>query len=368
MNFLLLLVLPAITSFVITYCGIPSIIKVARQKGLFDEPNEIRKIHRTSIPTLGGVAIFAGVLISATIYIDFTRVPGLSYGVAALLLLFFTGVKDDIIPLSPNKKLIAELLAAGIIVIRCDIRLTSMYGFCWVYELSYPVSILLSIFTLLVIINAMNLIDGINGLAGGIGLIVSAVFGYLFYLMGQMEMALLTFALCGALIGFLRFNLTNQAQIFMGDTGSLIIGLLLGIFTIKFIELNRITGTLFHPEFAPIFAFSLLIIPLYDTLRVFVVRLNKGKSPFSGDRNHLHHLLIDSGLDHWQASILLYHINILFVVFTLLFRDISYPLLCLGILGCSVVLSGLLFQLKQRKDLAEQKINLQQQANMSKAG
>ncbi len=350
-----LMALTALSSFLITYLSIPSLIKVAKEKQLYDEPNESRKSHHNSTPNLGGIAIFGGAMISATFFVDISSIPEIGYAFSAVLLLFFTGVKDDIVPLTPHKKLVAQIIAAIIIVVKCDVRLTNLYGFLWIESISYSFSVLISIFTLLVIINAFNLIDGINGLAGGIGLIVCLTFTYLFYQLGELQFVLLSLAICGALIAFLKYNLAKEAKIFMGDTGALMIGLFSSIFCIEFIELNRDSGILFKPTFAPVFAFAILIVPLFDTLRVFILRVSKNKSPFSGDRNHLHHFLIDSGLAHWQASLWLYFVNIFFIFLALIFKDISQILLLGLILSIAFFLSCLLFYLKIRQEDLKQR-------------
>lgn len=363
----LFLTLPALISFFITYISIPSIIKVAREKHLFDEPNETRKSHHTSIPTLGGIAIFGGVLISFFFWVDFSGFPQMSYLMSAAVLLFFTGVKDDIIPLTPRKKFIAQILASLIVVFRCDIRLTSLYGFLGIETLPYEISVFISVFTLLVIINSFNLIDGINGLAGGVGLISSSTFAVIFYYMEEVELMVLALAMSGALLAFLKYNLAVNAKIFMGDTGALMVGLFLAVFSIQFIELNN-NGTyhLFRPDFAPVFAIAILIVPLFDTLRVVILRVFSGKSPFSGDRKHLHHFLIDSGLAHWQASILLYVINLSFILMILSFKTFSQSLLIIGMLLLATLLSYILFTVRSRKldaDNEKQELELELPAN-----
>lgn len=339
-----------VCSLVITTFSIPSIIKVAREKHLYDFPDELRKIHREGIPTLGGIAIFAGTIISASFFADYTQVSARTgYALTAAFLLFFTGVKDDIIPLSPYKKFIAQIIASVIIVVNCDIRLTSMYGFLGISEIAYPLSIFISLFVMLTIINSFNLIDGINGLAGGIGVIISAIFGCLFFYAGNPNMAILAAALCGALIGFLRFNLIDRAKIFMGDTGSLTIGLIAAIFAIEFIEMNNsLPQMIFKKSFAPLLACSILIIPLMDTFRVFMIRLSQNKSPFSGDRNHLHHQLIDVGFSHLQASAFLYTVNIFIIALTLMLEHLPSPFILLMMITVCLVLNLALSLLKNK--------------------
>lgn len=344
---ILILLYSFLAAFFISWLSIPALVKVAEEKHLYDEPDEARKIHLTKIPTLGGIAIFGGTIITCTFFIDYKIFPVWGYAVSAIVLLFFTGVKDDIIPLSPSKKFLAQLVAACIIVIKSDIRLTSLYGFLGIDSIPYEASVGLSIFTFIVIINAFNLLDGINGLAGGIGMIASFIFAYFFYQFDVLHWAIIALSLAGSLIGFLFYNLRLKAKIFMGDTGSLLIGLFLGMFAIAFIEQNNVLylagkNVWFKPSFAPILAITILLLPLFDTLRVFCMRILKGRSPFSGDRHHLHHYLVDSGFSHIFSSFILYIVQVAFVGIVLLFAELPQlyslcTIFCLA-LGFSVAM------------------------------
>ncbi|KOY85134.1 hypothetical protein AD998_02280 [bacterium 336/3] len=300
-----ILVATFLVALIIAWISIPVIIKVAEQKHLYDEPDEARKSHLSKIPTLGGIAIYAGTVISASFFAHQSRHLDLGAFLSAMTILFFTGIKDDIIPLPPYKKFLAQLLATSIIVFWGEVQLSSYYGFLSIYETSPIWLNLATIFTVIVIINAFNLIDGVNGLAGGIGFIVLATFGVWFYMHQEESLAIWAFATCGAVLGFLRYNLLVNAKIFMGDTGSLILGFISAVFAIQFIEMNK-TELSFSGGKAPIFAIAVLIIPLFDTIRVFTIRLANKRSPFSGDRNHLHHLLLDVGFNHIQTSFILY--------------------------------------------------------------
>ncbi len=287
------------TALIITYIAIPSLIKVANIKKLFDEPNG-RKAHKNSIPTLGGVALFAGLIFSATFWTNITQFPDLQYILAALIILFFTGVKDDIVGLGPGKKFGIQILAALILTIWGGVRLTSMYGILHITTIPYTFSILLSILTIVVITNAFNLIDGINGLNGSIGIVISLTFGTWLFLGGKIQLAILAYSLTGALVAFLRYNIT-PARIFMGDTGSLLVGYIASILAIKFIELNHQMPEYLHARCLPAVAIGILIVPLYDTFQVVIVRLWSGHSPFSSDQRHIHHRFIKLGLTHLQT-------------------------------------------------------------------
>lgn len=284
-------------------------------KRLVDEPEE-RKLHTRRIPTIGGIIIFAGTLFAYALWYPtyFTSAVGeLRHGfddfrfiISSMLILFFIGVKDDIIGTAPMKKLIGHIIVAFILVMMADIKIDSLYGIFGVYELPQYASVILSVFTYTVIVNAVNLIDGVDGLAAGIGTIASLAFGTWFYFAGSPDMAILSVALAGALVGFLVFNF-QPAKIFMGDSGSLTIGLVLSVLAIEVIE----SDTSKMPEYMqhiskPIFAMAALVYPLIDTLRIFIYRASRGMSPFSADKNHIHHRLIAIGLNHRKTVITLY--------------------------------------------------------------
>jgi len=327
-----------ITAFVITFLAIPSIIKVAIIKNLFDEPGE-RKSHKSSVPTLGGLAIFAGVVFSYTFWTSGYDTQNTQYILAAIIVMFFIGIKDDIIELTAKKKFYGQLISAIIIVLFANIRVTNLYGFFGVYEIPYWFSIILSLFTILTIVNAFNLIDGVDGLAAGIGAIASFAFGLWFYNYNQISLCILSFSLFSSLLAFLVYNF-SPANIFMGDTGSLIIGLILSILAINFIQLSFASPPYAFPfRSSPAMAIAILIIPLFDTLRIFILRVMQKKSPFKADRNHMHHVLLDLGLSHRGVSLTLYAINILFIFVALMLRDISSLLLLIIISMMAVLLS-----------------------------
>lgn len=316
--------LAAITSFFVVLFGTPSLIKVAKLKHLVDEPKEDRKLHERSIPTIGGIMIFSAFVFSIALWFpdklgDQESFSDFKYLTASLIVLFFVGVKDDIIGTAPMYKLIAHVIVAFILVMMGDIRITNMHGLFGVYE-TIPEwgTILLSFFTYIVIVNAYNLIDGVDGLASGIGAINAAFFGIWFLITGQVYLAVASFALVGALVGFLVFNF-HPARIFMGDSGSLTIGAVISVLAIQAIEtpVEKIPDIIDHIN-TPIMAMAVLAYPLVDTLRVFTVRAFKGRSPFSADRNHLHHHLVDSGVSHAVTSIVFYIYSILVVGFILI--------------------------------------------------
>ncbi len=313
-------IISAIVACATSITAIPVIIKISRLKNLMADPGE-RSSHITKTPTLGGVAIFASTLISYFLWENPDEGQLIHLSISAIVILFFLGVKDDILVLSPKKKMFVQVAVSALVVILADLRIENLFGIFGINEVPYLLSLPLTVFIFIALINAINLIDGIDGLAGGIGMIAGGMFGLWFFLNGHFAMACLAASMAGSLFGFLRFNYSKTSKIFMGDTGSLIVGFLLSMFALKFIQLN--IEYRFNPKAsfsAPILAIVVLIVPIFDTLRVFIIRLKDKKSPFIGDRNHLHHILIDSGLSHFQTSVILWTFTLISAI---LFLTIS---------------------------------------------
>jgi UDP-N-acetylmuramyl pentapeptide phosphotransferase/UDP-N-acetylglucosamine-1-phosphate transferase len=310
-------------SFLVCYRLIPTVITIAKEKKLYDEPNK-RSSHTTVIPSLGGVAIFIAFTLAILIFSNGFMLHELKYIVAATLIMFGLGLKDDILVISPKKKLLGQIMASLIVIVMGDIRFTNLHGILGIHELNYVVSILLTIFAIIVITNGFNLIDGIDGLASGISGLCTITLGFWFYITGNYEYAILAASLLGALIAFFRFNVFGKARkIFMGDTGSLIIGLIISILVIQFNELNISQNFEYSIHSAPAVSFGILIVPLFDTLRVMFIRIKNKKSPFEPDKNHVHHRLITLGYKHVSATIRIMAVNILFITTVFSLRNIS---------------------------------------------
>lgn len=341
-----------ITAFTLTFFAIPSIILVSKKKRLFDEPGK-RRAHVVSTPSLGGIAIYAGVVFSVIMWTPFSFFVDLQYILAAYILIFLIGAKDDIVPMDAWKKLVGELLAALILVFKSNVKIDNFYGIFGVYELPDYAAIPLTIFVILLIINAFNLIDGINGLSGSISLLICFLFGTWFFLTDNLELAIIAFATIGAVAAFLKYNF-SPAKIFMGDTGSLFLGLTCSVLAIKFIQINAvIPNSIYYFPSAPIITIAILILPLFDTFRVFVKRILKGTSPFSPDKNHLHHMLLASGFSHMQSMGILVLGNICFVVLAWNLRSLPPLVLLMIIFVLASALSYLLFRHSRKKNLAQ---------------
>lgn len=325
-------------AFVISKEVVPILILLAKERNLYDRPDNFRKIHTCHIPTLGGVAIFAAFLISfsASSYAD--EIAGFGYFVAASVLIFATGIKDDLIGISPVKKLAAQFAAAGLMIFGSGLYFHSLGGVFGIEAIPVWIGIPLTFFTIITVINAYNLVDGIDSLAGGIGVIAAAFFGYWFFEAGYYELAVFSGVLITSILGFLWHN-RPPAKIFMGDTGSMLIGFYLSFLVISFVNLSITSPTVIQWQpAAPVIAVAVLMIPLYDTFRVFTLRTLRGKSPFAPDRSHVHHHLLDAGFSHGQASIFLFLVNILVIgTAILLSQYLSNTGVLFSILGLSMV-------------------------------
>jgi UDP-GlcNAc:undecaprenyl-phosphate GlcNAc-1-phosphate transferase len=313
------LFLAFVTSFILVYYSIPLIIRVANANELYDAPDGKRKIHTTNTPRLGGVAVFSSIMLSFVCWgFAFKHDAQIPFIAATLIILFFTGLRDDISPMKARQKLALQLLATALMVLVTDLRVDSFFGILGVYELPYLASIAFSFFIVIVIINAMNLIDGIDGLAGGLSAIISLTFAVWFFMIDEQIYCLLGVLHGASQIAFLRFNFSMdpRLRIFMGDCGSMVAGGIISILCLRFIDTVQTTPIFLNA--GPSIAIAILIIPLFDTLRVFVLRVSKGHSPFRADRNHLHHLFLNLGLTHRTTSVILYSINIGYIGFAFL--------------------------------------------------
>ena len=321
--------------------AIPVIVRIAKVKKIFDMPNG-RTSHQTPTPRLGGVGVYLGVLLISLLLIDINKFPQFQYILAGSVIIFFIGLKDDILSVASWKKLGGELIATVFIVFFADIRLTSLHGFFGLNEISYFQSVIISFFVIILIINAFNLIDGVDGLSGSLATISFVVLGTWFYLNHSYEIAIICASMTGSLGAFLLFNIwAKRRKVFLGDTGALFIGYLLAIFTISFCEMNTSTNVVMPIRSVPIIAFCILIVPLLDTARIFSIRTLQGRSPFSADKNHIHHYLLDLGLNHIQVTAILVAGNIFFIILAYLLQNLNIYLLTGIIVLTALTLSSI---------------------------
>lgn len=287
-----------ITAFVVTLIAIPPIIHLVKKYRLYDVPSD-RKEHSTPIPTMGGIAIVGGMMMAMFLWFPFSsQVAQISF-FFSIIVLFALGIMDDLKDLSARYKFIVQISLALLIAI-AGIRITSFEGLFGVYELPITAQYTFTILAIVGITNAFNLIDGIDGLAGGLGFMSLITLGMFLTMSGDVNTALIAFALAGALFAFLYFNF-NPAKIFMGDTGSLVLGFVIAVLCIRLMQINVIIPNPIVLN-APVFVLGVVFIPVFDTIRVFAVRIWKGKSPFEADKTHIHHLLTNQGFSHGFAS------------------------------------------------------------------
>lgn len=335
------ILLTASVAFIISFLAIPVVLQIAEQKRLYDIPDE-RKVHTHAVASLGGVGIFGGFLLASLLSIQGYLNPEFQYFFAAALVIFFLGLKDDLVVLSASKKIIGQIIAASILIHLGGIRINSMHGLFGFDQLPEAFELALSYLTIIVVINSFNLIDGIDGLAGSLGILTMLVFGTYFFAIGFQAYALLAFALAGSLVAFLIFN-HPPAKIFMGDSGSLMIGLINAIMVIKFINVASDPAVAVPLASSVAIGVAILIIPLLDTLRVFSIRIFNGRSPFTPDRNHIHHLLLSRGLSHAGVTLTCVSANIAFIVLAYTCRSLGSTYLLLLMLSLAFATFGLLY-------------------------
>ena len=298
------LLLPAVLAFLVVLFGMPSLIMVAKRKHLVDEPSEARKLHHRSVPTVGGVMLFAATLCSTLVSFALSDAFGWTsvrwLGVlGASVPIFFMGLKDDIMGMGAGKKLMVHIAIGSFLIWGLDLQIDNFDGLFGLHALPSWVSGPFSLFVYVVIVNAINLIDGVDGLAGGYGLVAMSAFGMWSQWTGDLTSAYVGAALAGGLAGFLVFNL-HPAKIFMGDSGSLLLGLMAYVMAVNVVQTPDV-ATL-PGVVRPVAAMCLLAFPLVDTLRVFTLRVLNGQSPFTPDRRHIHHLLMQLGWGHRLTS------------------------------------------------------------------
>jgi len=345
---LTLTVLTFLLTVAITVISIPTIVKVARLKQLVDIPNG-RTSHKGMVPSLGGFAIFVAISIGLLAFVNFQASPSVQYLLVGLLIIFFLGLKDDILVLDPYKKLLGQIAAAALVVFIGGVQFTSLHGFLGIHEIPAMVGAPLSIFVIIVITNSFNLIDGIDGLASGVGILISLLLGIWFYYIGQHQLALIALAFTGAYIGFFYFNISKgNNKIFMGDTGSLILGFTLAFLIIHFNELNLVPQKM-NVASAPAVSFGIFIVPLFDTARVFLLRVIRSKSPFNPDKQHVHHRLLHIFNSHLKTTATIIGFNALFILLVVTLQQLRiFELMAVEILIAGLVSYLPIFLIRRR--------------------
>lgn len=369
MYFLETAILLFLGAFVLTYLTIPKIIGVVEYRRLTDNPDG-RSSHSLRTPTLGGVSFYYTLIFALFFIRGRDAFDEAMYIIPGLTILFIVGLKDDLVVLSPGAKLMAQVFAVAFILVNPSFTIDSLNGFLNINEIPYYLYLVIAGFMMLTIINSYNLIDGIDGLASVVGMVIMVIYTTIFYLSHEYFFALLAITMNASLMAFLGFNLSSDKKIFMGDTGSLIVGFVISILTLKFLALKPqdYTELPFLLENAPLIAISILIVPLFDTARVFAIRIANKKAPFSPDRNHTHHVLIDYwGLTHKQASFIIGCFNLLFVMLFIVLGSTAKNLgLSLMLVTVVIALGYIFFKYNYNFTTLKQKIMLKRKVDKFK--
>ena len=348
--------------FIVSLYIIPKIREISLRNQLIDSSSH-RSSHMGNVPTFGGVAFY----ISYILVLFFSRNLDEHHVsltlLASISIVFFTGLLDDLKNLSPKLKFLGQLVAVGLLMIQPDFRITSLHGFIGIYEIPLTLSIAGSMFLLLGLVNAFNLIDGIDGLTGITGIIVASFYAFMFYTLGSFFYASIAVTTIATLLAFLRFNFSITRKIFMGDTGSLVIGLVLGLLTLKLLSFGdeAYVSLSFNRAQLPLFLIAVLFVPLLDTLRVILVRAAKGAPIFEPDRNHIHHIIVDFGLSHRRASFLIGLSNFLaalLMFFVIQLFDFTGSLLVLLLMLFLAIF--ILFLMNKNKAAIRMKVKIRQ--------
>jgi len=327
-------ILTYVMAFVLTLIFIPPVIFMVKRFKLFDRPNA-RKEHSVPTPTFGGISIFTGMMVSLLFWFKFYNHPSIITFFLSMILLFGVGIMDDLKDLAARYKLVIEAGVATLLAVS-GIRITSFGGLFGINELHIIAQYIITVVAIVGITNAFNLIDGIDGLAGGLGFMSLVTLGIFLTISKDLNYAMIAFALAGALLGFLYFNF-NPARIFMGDTGSLMLGFIIAVLCVQLMKVNAIHPSPVVPNIY-VFTLGIVMIPVFDTLRVFGTRIWKGRSPFSADKTHIHHLITNKGFTHGFAArlICVFHGFILILVYWM--KDWKPELQVVVLLGCMLAL------------------------------
>lgn len=343
-------------SFLVTYFIIPKIIKVVFYKKLLDEPNK-RSSHTKVTPTLGGVAFFITIILSF-FFLKKWDADQISLNLmVALTVLFIIGLKDDLVAISATTKAVAQVLAITFLVYDNNLLIESLGGFLGITQLNYGAYLFFVYFSIFFIINSFNLIDGIDGLASSTGITIFILFAIIFYFLGQNYYFFLCMVIVGTLLAFLTYNLSEKKKIFMGDTGSMIIGFLIAVLAFKILMYQKEIESLgVLPENLPIIITSIISIPILDTIRVFIIRTINKKSFFIADRNHVHHIFVDRGFTHKKTTLFIVIINMIItsIIYLLSMKLDSFALLLVFIL-VSIIFYLVVFYMSKKNESSEVK-------------
>lgn len=341
-------------SFALGLVGMPIVIRIAKAKGLVVRPNK-RMSHEGEVPNIGGLNICFSFLLTY-LFFEFDQMSQSQFFLIGLFAIMAVGFIDDVLVLTPITKLFGETLASIALIGFADIRITHLHGIFGIEEIGIIPSYLISLFVLIAIINAVNLIDGIDGLASGLGILYCFFFAFYFGLVGEKSWSILGICMIGALAVFFIYNVFGRKEkIFMGDSGSLLLGYLLTAFVFRFCEINayHLVPESYHMDAAPAVAICVLTVPIFDTIRVSLTRIKQHRSPFQPDKNHIHHLLLRTGLNHIQTTCVLLSVSVVFIGLAIIGRNWNNWLLLIADFSLATALTLVLWRLINSKQYGE---------------
>lgn len=337
-------------SFMLGLLGMPLVIRIAKAKGFVVRPNK-RMSHTGEIPNIGGLNICFSFMLSYLLF-EYNQMSQNQFFLIGLFAIMAVGFIDDVLVLTPLAKLIGETLAGIALIGFADLRITHLHGLFGIGPIGIIPSYIISLFILIAIINAVNLIDGIDGLASGLGILYCLFFALYFWLADDTSWSILGICMIGSLAVFFLYNVFgHREKIFMGDSGSLLLGYLLTAFVFHFCEVNAYHAVpeWLHMNAAPSVAICVLTVPLFDTIRVSITRIKKHRSPFQPDKNHIHHLLLNTGLNHLQTTCVLLSVSLLFFGLAILGRNWNIWVLLVTDFGLATILTLILWRIINKK-------------------
>ena len=351
-NFGFFTVVIFLLAFALTWYFIPKVLWVSQEKNLVTEINH-RSSHSLKVPAFGGVAFFVVlILIICLLQSLRTSFTG-NHLIIGLTLLFMAGLKDDLVISTAKLKLVSQVFAAGFIIFSPELHLENLNGFLGIGVIPITLGYFIKLVIVVALINAYNLIDGIDGLASIAGIVICSVFAFVFFIVREPYYVLISISVVGILAAFLRFNFSNnRRKIFMGDGGSLTIGFIIAFLSLKILVMKHSPEMMaegFMPENRPLFLLSVLFLPVFDTIRVMLIRLKNGKSPFEADRNHLHHVMVDNRLNHKQASFGLGFLNICVVIAYVIAGPYFNSAILLGLSVLGLIFFALVFEILRKR-------------------
>ena len=339
-----------LVSFVLGLIGMPLVVRMAKAKGFVVRPNK-RMSHTGEVPNIGGLNICFSFMLTYLLF-EYNQLNQSQFFLVGLFAIMAVGFIDDVLILTPLAKLLGEALAGIALIGFADLRITHLHGLFGITEIGIIPSYLLSLFILVAIINAVNLIDGIDGLASGLGILYCLFFAVYFGLAGDVSWSVLGICMVGSLAVFFIYNVFgHREKIFMGDSGSLLLGYLLTAFVFHFCEINayHVVPETLHMSAAPAVAICVLTVPIFDTMRVILTRIKQHRSPFNPDKNHIHHLLLRTGLNHIQTTCVLLSVSLIFIGWGILGRNWNMWVLVISDFALATVMTLILWRIINKK-------------------